>query len=224
MEVVDVGSRTLIERAWPIADQAQVSINAGQAGVYDAFGLGNPEVVDLHTGERSDVEVDAERSDVPIVWVYPEDPWLVDDLRRTARCSCVKTARSSTVSTPGLPINTGTRIGDLLGLVSNRDGEAVVSLVDLAPGDPRVVFELPVTDISTVIPSLDGGLHTLAFDGTLTTYDSTGEFVSEFDTGAEEVRVITLDPESERLAVGTFGGVVLIDTITGETEQLQGGE
>ena len=223
LEVVDVGSRTLIERGWPIADQAQVSINAGQAGVYDAFGLGNPEVVDLHTGERSDVEVDADRSDVPIVWVYPEDPgsWTIyADGTMVLRQDDEVVDRLDV----GTPINTGTRIGDLLGLVSSRDGDAVVSLVDLAPGERRVVFEVPVTDISTVIPSLEGGLHTLAFDGTLTTYDSTGQFVSEFDTGAEEVRVLTLDPESERLAVGTSGGVVLIDTNSGETEQLQGGE
>ena len=223
MEVVDVGSRPLIERAWPVPDQAQVSINAGQAGVYDAFGLGAPEVVDLRTGERSDVPLDAEQSDVPIVWVYPEDggSWTIFAngemfLRRYGEI----VDRLDV----GTPINTGTRFGDLLGLVSTRGGDAVVSLIDLAPEVPRVVFERPATDISTVHPSLDGGLHVLALDGTLTTYDSAGEIVSEFDTGADEVRIITLDPETARLAVGTFGGVVLIDTITGETEQLEGGE
>ncbi len=33
LEDVDVSSRSLIEREWSIPDQAQVSINAGQAGV-----------------------------------------------------------------------------------------------------------------------------------------------------------------------------------------------
>jgi len=124
----------------------------------------------------------------------------------------------------GTPINTGTRVGDRLGLVSNRGGEATVSLIDLAPENPRVVFELPAMDVSTVHPSLDGGLHVPALDGTLTTYDAAGELVSEFDTGADNVRFITLDPVTERLAVGTSRGVVLIDTKTGETEQLRGGE
>jgi hypothetical protein len=223
MEVVDVGSRSLIERAWPIPEQAQVSINAGQAGVYDAFGLGAPEVVDLQTGERSDVPVDSERSETPIVWVYPEDggSWTIfADGHMFLRRDGEIVDRLDV----GMPINTGTRFGDQLGLVSNRGGEAMVSLVDLAADEPRVVFELPATDISTVHPSLDGGLHVLAFDGTLTTYDATGELVSEFDTGTREVVIITLDPETERLAVGTFGGVVLIDTNTGETERLQGGE
>ena len=73
MEVVDVDSRPLIETAWTIPDLAQVSINAGQAGVYDAFGVGAPEVVDLRSGERSEVPLDAEQSDESIVWVYPEE-------------------------------------------------------------------------------------------------------------------------------------------------------
>ncbi len=223
MEVVNVDSRSLVEREWSIPDQAQVSINAGQAGVYDAFGLGAPEVIDLYTGERTDVALDADRSDVPIVWVYPEEQgsWTIfADGTMILRHDDEVVDRLDV----GMPINTGTRVGDLLGLVSKRGGEAVVSIVDLAPGERRVVFEVPVTDISTVHPSLEGGLHTLAFDGTLTTYDSTGELVSEFDTGAEEVQILTIDPVTERLAVGTFGGVVLIDTNSGETEQLQGGE
>lgn len=223
MEVIDVGSRPLIEQAWPVPDQAQVSINAGQAGVYDAFGLGAPEVVGLRTGERSEVPVDSERSDTPIVWVYPEDrgSWTIfADGEMFLRRDGEIVDRLDV----GTPINTGTRFGDLLGLVSNRGGSATVSLVDLAPDDPRVVFDLPATDISTVHPSVDGGLHVLALDGMLTTYDAAGGLLSEFDTGAGEVQIITLDPETERLAVGTFGGVALIDTITGETQQLQGGE
>jgi DNA-binding SARP family transcriptional activator/WD40 repeat protein/predicted Ser/Thr protein kinase len=223
MEVVDVGSRPLTERAWPIPDQAQVSINAGQAGVYDAFGLGAPEVIDLHSGERSDVAVAGVDEGTPIVWVYPEEQgsWTIfADGTMVLRRDGEVVHRLDA----GMPINTGTRVGNLLGLVSNRDGEALVSIVDLAPDAPGVVFQLPATDISTVHPSVDGGLHVLALDGTLTTYDSAGEFVSEFDTGAGDVRIVTLDPETDRLAVGTRGGVVLIDTITGETDQLQGGE
>ena len=223
MEVVDFDSRPLIETAWTIPDLAQVSINAGQAGVYDAFGVGAPQVIDLRSGERSDVPLDAEQSGESIVWVYPEDggSWTV-----LANGEMLLRRDGEVVERldVGTGINTGTRFGDLLGLVSDRDGEAVVSLVDLAPDAPRIVFQEPVTDITTVHPSVDGGLHVLAFDGTLTTYDATGEIVDEFDTGAEVVQILTLDPETERLAVGTFGGVALIDTVTGDTEQLQGGE
>jgi hypothetical protein len=64
------------------------------------------------------------------------------------------------------------------------------------------------TDISTVHPSLDG---------MLTTYDATGEL----DTNTMEVVIITVDQETERLAVGTVEGAALFDTNTGETEQLQ---
>jgi hypothetical protein len=223
MEVVEVGARPLIERAWPVPDQAQVSINAGQAGVYDAFGLGNPEVVDLRTGQRSEVPLDAEQSNTPIVWVSPEDDgsWTIFADGEMVRRRDGEPVNRLDI---GMPINTGTRVGNLLGLVSSRGGDALAALVDLASGEPGVVFQVPVTDVSTAHPSLDGGLHVLEFDGTLTTFDAAGVTVSEFDTGAEDVRIITLDPQTERLAVGTLGGVVLIDTITGETEQLQGGE
>ena len=93
----------------------------------DAFGLGAPEVVDLQTGERSDVPVDPERSDTPIVWVYPEDDgsWTI-----FADGEMIRRRNGEIVNRfdVGMPINTGTRVGDLLGLVSNRGGEATVSV------------------------------------------------------------------------------------------------
>jgi DNA-binding SARP family transcriptional activator/WD40 repeat protein len=227
LEVVDVGHRPLIEREWRMPDGAHVSINARQAGAFDRFALDSPQVIDLQTGERAAVAIADEDADTPINWVYPEErgSWTIfADGQLVLQRDGVFERR---LDVDGF-IYTGTRFGDLMGLVvtSAEDPAADrVVLVDLDPDDPRLMFDIASPSTSTVHPSVDGGLHVLGVDGTLTTYDESGELVSRFETGVGEVSIVTLDPATEQLAVGARpSGVVLIDTTTGETRALEGGE
>ena len=221
LEVIDPDAGVLIERAWTIADGAQVSINSRQAGVIDRFTRGSPEVLDLATGQRTPVETASE--DDQLLWVYPEDGgvWTIaPNGELVLRTGDVEIERIEL----GAEILTGTRFQDRMALVVGRPASSVW-LVDLSPAQPRPLFEVDAPGASTAHPSVDGGVHVLDADGTLRTYDAAGDLVSDFETGATGVAIITLDPSSRTLAVGSNpGGVVLIDTETGDVERLPGGD
>lgn len=222
-EIYDLDASALVEESWSIDPLSQVSFNGGHASVIQPPDV-TPEVIDLATGERSSPDlVDRDGDQFRSVWVYPEADalWAIDPNGVFGRWEDGELVEQ--VDIEGQPV-TGTRYEDRFAAVRvDLDGTTTVQLVSLEEGSAGIEFGVPSPDAATAHPGLDGGLHVLDIDGTLRTYDASGTQTAEVDTGARNVRIITLDSVSGRLALadGSSGGIVLVHPSTGEVEELR---
>jgi len=198
---------------------SSTSFNDGLVGV-GGFPNGDPEIIDLSTGERTTFElVTSNGRRLSPHTVYPDrnGMWVVDDsISRWEDGQMVEEIQF------GGRDRTGSRFGSLASVVVDQpDGKRVVRLLDLAPGATRLVFTVAAPNASTAIPSVDRGLHVIDADGMLRSYGSDGQLLAKVQTGAEDVNVIAVDPVTGTLAIAAMpGSVLLVEPATGEIQRL----
>ena len=221
-ETIDLESNSLVEQMWEVDPSAHTAFNAGMAA---AMGLERvPVVVDLTTGVRSTFGLITPTGEqFPAVKIYPEADgiWAFSEANVMARWEGEEMVEQLDL---GGTHFTRTQYEDLIAVFSEQpDGTRVVDLVSIERGATRVVFRVPAPDGREVHPSLEGGLHVIATDGTLNTYDSSGALIGEIDTGAQQVGFITVDPASGRVALAVGGPgpeLVIVDPMTGAVDHL----
>ncbi len=223
-EIIDLEGSALVERSWPIDPSVRVAFNAGKAGIRN----GNQvvETVDLATGERTEMELRTPNGELFVpdgVYPEPDGVWAVTEIGIIARWE--GDAMVERLDFPGR-LGTWTRFEDTIAVLGiDADGNLVASLVNLVHDEAGVLFTVPAPDGYGVHPALDGGLHVFDQDGTLRTYDASGEQIGQLATGAQNAFINTMDPSSGALAVAADpGGVVVIDATTGAVENLPGND
>jgi WD40 repeat protein len=224
-EVIELDGNALVERSWPIDPFVRVAFNAGKAGLRNQANR-VVEIVDLATGERTEMELRTPDGNLfPTEGVYPEPDgvWAITDGGIIARWE-----NETMVERLDFPdrLFTWTRFDDTIAVLGpDADGNVVASLVSLVHDEAGVLFTVPAPDGFSVHPALDGGLHVFDEDGTLRTYNASGEPIGELATGAQNPFVNTMDPSSGVLAVAADpGGVVVIDPASSEVEHLPGND
>ncbi len=211
-EVIELEGNALVERSWPIDGFVRVAFNDGKAGLRRQ--ANDPvEIVDLVTGVRTEMELrtpDGKRFLAEGVYPEPDGVWAIAWSGIVARWEGETMVER--IDFPG-DMFSWTRFDDTLAVLSpGADGNPEANLVSLVHDDAGVLFTVPAPNGYSVHPALDGGLHVFDEDGSLRTYDSSGELIGEFTTGAENPLINTMDPSSGVLAVASeLGGVVVID-------------
>jgi hypothetical protein len=220
--VVEIDGSALVERSWPVSSIARVAFDDGQAGVLNRA---NQEVsiVDLASGEQTDLELrDREGNRFVADSVYPERDgvWSVGRWAGIARWE-----GDTLVERIEIPdgLFKWRRFGDTIAAIRpDADDNQVASLISLEHDAAGIRFTVPAPLVNSAHPTLDGGLYVFNVDGSVDIYDANGEATGQIETGARFTADATMDPSTGRLAVGTSAGVVVIDPVTGEVEQLPG--
>ena len=219
-ETFDLGSSSLVEQAWEVDPFAHTAFNSGLAGAMAPDGV--PVVVDLTTGALSTYGLITPTGEqFPAIKIYPEVDgiWAFSAANVMARWEGEEMVEQLAL---GGTHRTRTRYEDVIAVLSDQpDGTRVVDLVNVDRGATGVVFRVQAPDGIEVHPSLDGGLHVVEADGTLSTYDSTGVLTGELDTGVEELSAITMDPASGKVALVAAGReLAIVDPNTGAVDHL----
>jgi hypothetical protein len=121
----------------------------------------------------------------------------------------------------GLPRG-GTRFGDVWShIVERPDGTFGVDVLDLTAGATSVLQSVPADGVPSVVqPRLDGGVYFAIPGGPLQSFDPSGALVGEFEVPEQLTNIVALDSSERWLAAGVLdGGLVVIDTSTGEVER-----
>jgi hypothetical protein len=189
-ETLDLNSHSLIEQTWEVDPFASTAFHAGLAGAMALPGR-VPVVVDLTTGARSTYGLLTPTGEqFPAIKIYPEADgiWAFSEANVIARWEGEEMVEQLDLGGTHL---LRTQYEDLIAVLSDQpDGTRVVDLVNVQPGATSVVFRVSAPDAVEVHPSLEGGLHVIDRDGTLLTYDSTGQPSGEIETGVEEVVLV----------------------------------
>ena len=223
IEVIHLDSNALIEQTWEVDSFANIGFNAGRAAVLNQ-GLAQAEIIDLATGDRSTVRLrtsEGSRFSAEVAYPEPDGVWAISRANVLARWEGEHMVEQIYVgSEQGVARVTGMRHGDEYAVLGRRrDGTQEASLVSLERSKSGVLLTVETSNGAAVHPTLDGGLHVLDVDGTLRTYDAAGVLTGEVATGAEDVRVIALDPSSGKLAIGArAGGVFIVNPATQDVE------
>lgn len=224
-DVVELDGSALVDRNWPVAANARVSFNSGQAMVWDNEQR-TGEAVDLATGRRTSVVLrrpDGSAFAAENAYTEADGVWAIGTGGTLARFVGDELVREIDFSGR---IFTGTRFEDLFALaVADESGALTAHLVDLGPAaeDAEVIVSVDAPDVSSVHPSIDGGLHVIDEFGMVRTFDADGVLVSELDTPATSNFINTMDPTTGVLALETaFGGVVVVDTDSGDVTEIPG--
>ncbi len=237
LDVIDLEGNALIERSWPVDPQWNVAIWAGQASETAFTAIEPPELIDLSTGDRTELALvlpDGRDYRPFVVWPAEGSVWAmglgldsasVDEpfvITRWENGELVE------VIEPGLVRPDAFRSGDALAIGGLApDGPQSVALVSLEPGNAGVRFSVPAPHAWRALPSRDGGLHILDVEDdrvvTVRTYDDTGELVREiaaFPDKPEGVWVgsMAVSPDTGDIAISTSLGELVIDA---ETEQVE---
>jgi len=223
LEIIDLGSDSLIEQTWDVDPFAHTAFNAGLAGAMRAQER-VPVVVDLTTGARTTYGLITPTGEqFPAIKVYPEADgiWAFSEANVMARWEGERMVEQIDLGGTHL---SRTRYEDLIAVLSEQpDGARVVDLVSVERGATRVVFRVPAPRGTDSHPSLEGGLHVIDADGTLNTYDSTGALTGDIETGVATIGFITVDPASGRVAFigdGPAPELVIVDPMTGAVDHL----
>ena len=223
LEIFDLQGGALVEQAIDVEPLASFAFNSGLAGAA-LLGGTTTEVVDLASGTKSKLDLITPEGDQFVaVKIYPEPDgvWAVDVNNVVARWEGDRMVEQIDIG-EGLPL-VGTRYLDLWAYLSDDPAEnRVLNLMNLERGATGVVFTVPAPDGADAHPTREGGAHLIEADGTVLTYDASGQLINEVETGVSIAGVPTLDPATGRLAIssGAFGGVVIVDFDTGEVEAL----
>ena len=220
-EIIDLNGNALVEQSWEVDTFAVVAFNDGRAGAVN-WPNGDPEVIDLATGVRSTgalITSEGERFAARTAYPEPDGIWAYDIFGVLSRWKGGRVV--ARIDLPGAYYVDGARLNDtLVAFTMSSDGETTVMLVRLGSDEAEVVFTVPAPNANIAHPTLEGGVHVIDEDGTLHSYDPTGAMISEIETGAENAFVITLDPNSGKLAVGAQADAMIIDPATGDVEPL----
>lgn len=219
IEVLDLGGNALINQTHQVGLFNNATIRDGLAGIVD-LSTGNAEIIELATGERTPLELLTAEGDrfvaqrlIPEtdgVWAISADNvfgrWVEGrvvegiDLEGQARGRAFKFDRYASVTE-----------------LSN--GSRVAQLVNLVPGDLRLLATVPAPDAVSASPSPDDGLYVLDETGELHRYSSDGTLVTTIETGISGAGVLTIDPVSGQLAVGG-NAVAIVDPTTNGVQSL----
>jgi WD40 repeat protein len=220
--VVDIDGSALVERSWQVSSIARIAFADGQAGVVNRASQ-EVSVVDLASGEQTDLELrDREGNRFVVDGVYPERDgvWAVGDRGDIARWE-----GDTLVERIDIPdgLFKWRRFGDMIAAIRpDADDNQVASLISVERDAAGIRFTVSAPLVNSVHPALDGGLYVFNVDGSLDIYDAEGEATGRIETGARFTADATMDPSTGRLAVGTSAGVIVIEPLTGEVEQLPG--
>jgi hypothetical protein len=214
-------NNALIERSWDLDDPlGEYAFNDGRAGAVDNATRG-VRVVDLATGEQSVVALRS-RDGAPFtpIKAYPEADGVAAISGDGLYARFVGGDMVESLQLDGLPRG-GTRFGDIWShIVERPDATFGVDVLDLTPGAPRVLQSIPVNDVPSMVhPTLDGGVHVAVPGGPLQTFDASGALIGEYEVPGQLSNIVAIDSSERWLAAGGFdGGLVVIDTFTGEVE------
>lgn len=228
LDTFDLAGSALITESHQVDPFASVFFTSGWAATVD-WPLGDPTVIDLATGERSPtplVDAQGERFAARAVSADAAGIWAVDFNSRVARFE-----DGGIVADVDLDGEFGfgrnvERSEDRLTVIGTfADQDSVVHLVDLASGEPELVFSIPAPAVHVAHPTLDGGVFTIDEDGTLQTFDPAGQQVAEVElTMPFGFRInghaIAVDEVSGMLAIGNDTGAWIVDPLTGDARRL----
>ncbi len=223
VDIYDFASNNaLIERSWDLDDPlGEYAFNDGTAGAVDNA-TGDVRVVDLANGEQSPVTLrmpSGERFD-PIK-AYPESDGVSAINQDGLYARFVDGEMVESLQLDGLPRG-GTRFGDIWShIVERPDGTFGVDVLDLTPGASRVIQTIPSDGVPSIVhPTLDGGVHFAVPGGPLQTFDASGALIGVHEVPEPLSNIVAVDSSERWLAAGIFdGGLVVIDTSTGEVER-----
>ena len=219
VEIVDPNSNTLIEQTWDVDPRAHTAFKDGYAGSL-SFPEVVPEVVDLATGARSTSGLLLPSgAKFPAVKIYPEPDglWAFSDANVMARWEGDEMVEE--IDLGGVHY-TRTQMGNLIAVLSGfPDGSQTVHLVNVDRAARRVVFEIAVSGAAELHPSAAGGVHVIETDGTLSTYDDTGELIRAVETGVEQIGFIAVDPTTDTVALtASPRTLVIVDPESGAVQ------
>ena len=233
-EVFELDTNPLLEHSHDVLAIAPSAFNDGLAGAMQVSSE-VIEIVDLLSGERrSPTLVMPDGQPLNMAKIYPETDGLWSASADSIVVRWVDEEPIFQLDLGGAFL-TGTRYLDLWSVVSEQSDGRVVNLLDLGPDSAEIVFSVDAPDASSAHPSREGGMHIIDEDGRLHTYDSNGALVADIETGADSSDInntilITLDPATGKIAIAGFvggpafqgrtGGVLIIDPITGDIEEL----
>ena len=222
VEIYDFdASNALIERSWDVDDPlGEYAFNDGRAGAVDNA-TGGVRVVDLATGGESLVTLRA-RDGTPFnpIKAYPESDGVAAIQTDGLYGRFVDGDMVESLQIDGLSRG-GTRFGDVWSLIVERpDGTFGVDVIDLTAGATRVLQSIPADGVPSVVhPTLDGGVHFAVPGGPLQMFNPSGALVGEFEVPGRLNNIVALDSSERWIAAGiATGGLVVIDTSTGEVE------
>lgn len=220
--VLDLDGNALVQRTVTIDPFMRTTFNEGLVSALAAPTASTVEVIDLATGDRVATELQLPGGQrVTPHTVFPDRGglWAVDFANVFTRWEEGRLVE--TLDLGGTYVG-GTRVDELYGYVwDDADDEDRASLIDLGSSSAEVLFTVSVAGAVEAHPTPDGGLYVIAGGGKLSHFDNSGELVAELPSTAVDTSVITLDPDSGRIAAATSRGVVsIIDPAAGSTEQL----
>ncbi|MEM9039875.1 MAG: BTAD domain-containing putative transcriptional regulator [Actinomycetota bacterium] len=231
IELHDLGTDALAERAWRTSAPSRVSFSSGQAAARPTD-LGPPEIIDLSTGDRTPVDLtvdDGTELVAGALYAETDGYWVLDSRRLGifARWADGELVERFELDRQVLD---GTRLGDLFAAVTVTGGEFdTVDLIDLTPDSGRVLNRIQIDPgdaepgenlATTAHPTVDGGAHVATADGRLLTFDADGALATTVETGLGSATVITMDPSSGWVALARDGDVVIVDPATSRVDDV----
>lgn len=219
--VIDLEGSLLVDRWFPTERFDSTTSNNGLLATVPAAGGTTAAVIDPATGEQTSTELVVDGRPFTAQAVHPEVDglWAIDFDNVFTRW--VDGALVHEFDLGGEAV-TGTRFGDLHAHIwLDGAGALQAGLFDLSGHTVEHLFTVPGANARAAHPTLEGGMHVVAADGTLRTYDRAGELTDTVQSTATDTARLALDPSSGRLAVATSRGVVsLVDPVSGERERL----
>ncbi len=226
-QVLDLTGNALVERSWAVPASANLMYGHGVVTAVVPPD-GTPQRIDLATGERTSEPItraDGATYATSAVIPEPDGLWAIGTGNEIVRVEDGRIVER-------LPPTSATDGGRLVrGYVATfdtlADGSSQIRMNALERGNVRTEFVVDTLSPNYVAePTGDGGLVVLTDDGTLRSYDSSGELAHEVATGIDAGLSVNPDPSSSTVAVPTAGGgaepggVVLIDAESGAHERL----
>ncbi len=226
LEVLDLNGNALVAEAWPVPADAIVSIDDGVAAFIpqDPDGRVRPTVVDLTSGERSEIPLfDPTGSAFRPLLVWPYGPGILG-LDATGRIG--RWSEDGDVEILALEASpqAAVRDGDHLGVVlEHDDGATSVAQLSLAGGEVTLLYRVEIRSAVSVHPTPEGGMFVFDANGRLFSLDSSGSVVAETQTELKDVRTLSLDHANRRLVVvgfGDFQGVAVVEPDSGSVAEI----
>jgi WD40 repeat protein len=219
LDVIELGGSALVEQQWEIDPFAEVAIDDGIAAAV-TWPEGEPEVVDLATGERSThrlVMPDGQHVEALGVRADSAGLWAIDLEGRLTRWESDR--MTDLLDLGGRTLTYEGDTEHWVVLLDTGDGLAL-QIVDLEDGAARISGSVAVADGSTPAMSGDGTPFVLDPSGTLRSYDPSGSLSQETATGVVDATVLSVDDRSGRVAIASRDDLVVVAPASGESTRL----
>lgn len=236
VSTIEMQSTALVESSIDIQSSAAVGFGAGQAAL--VLPSGEIETIDLRTGHQAAFDpARAEEALGTAIAAFPTAHGLVtfeedgvvsrwEGNELTERVQLTATNVGEVAFAPpdlaGTDISPGPAHASSGAIVVfRRNWESAVYLIAWDGDGLDTRFANSLLFIVSAIAAEDGGIHVLAEDGLLRSYDSAGHWVGETVTGLRYPVAVARDGHG-LVAAGGIGGVVIVDAATGESLSVPG--